>query len=138
MAEPRQSHKRALIITIACVLLVVILSGAGVLIWMTRGLSTYSKMTIGNVDFSRLPDGTYQGTFNGGRFSNTVEVTVTDHKVTAIKVVKDVTFKDPARRRQIIDSVIKAQSLKVDTITGATATGKAYLKAIENALSGAK
>ena len=138
MADSPTSHKRGVIITIACVLLVIILAVAGGLIWMTQGLSTYSKMTISNVDFSRLPDGTYQGTFNGGRFSNTVEVTVTDHKVTAIKVVKDVTFKNPARRRQIIDSVIKAQSLKVDTITGATATSKAYLKAIENALSGAK
>lgn len=33
----------------------------------------------------------------------------------------------------VIDGVLKAQSLKVEAVTGATTTSKALLKAIENA-----
>ncbi len=33
--------------------------------------------------------------------------------------------------------VVKARSLEIDCVTGATVTSKAYLKAVENALNGA-
>jgi uncharacterized protein with FMN-binding domain len=35
---------------------------------------------------------------------------------------------------ELYDRVIQAQSLQVDTISSATLTSKAYLKAVENAL----
>ncbi|MGE5560682.1 MAG: FMN-binding protein [Chloroflexota bacterium] len=37
----------------------------------------------------------------------------------------------------MFDKVINKQSLDIDGISGATATNKSYLKAIENALLGA-
>lgn len=106
----------------------------GVLIWATRGLSKYEKMVVQKVDFSRVPDGTYTGNFDGGRWSNTVRVTVKDHKVTDIKLIKDMTFKSPSKAQEIFRKVESAQSLNVDTISGATVTSKAYLQAIANAL----
>lgn len=40
----------------------------------------------------------------------------------------------PELTDKLYDSVIKAQSLKVVTVSGATITSKAYLKSVENAL----
>lgn len=137
MAEKKRSGKRTALIVAGSVLLVLILVGAGLLIWATRGLGGYAKMTIKNVDISKVPDGTYVGSFNGGRFSNTVRVTVKNHKVTDIAILKDVTFK-MSKVSQLFGRVIKAQSLNVDTLTGATVTSKVFLKSVENALSGAK
>ena len=124
-------------IVVGSVLLVLMLVGAGLFFWASRGLGGYAKMNIKNVDISGVPDGTYEGAFDGGRFSNTVRVTVQNHKVTDIAILKDVTFK-MSKVSQLFGRVIKAQSLNVDTLTGATVTSKAFLKSVENALSGAK
>jgi uncharacterized protein with FMN-binding domain len=47
-------------------------------------------------------------------------------------------MEDPAAKNTdhetLYDRVIQAQSLQVDTISGATLTSKAYLQAVENAL----
>ena len=94
-------------------------------------------MTISNVDLESVPDGTYTGSFKGGRWSNTVKVTVENHRITDIKIVKDVQFKNAKTASQLFNMVVKAQSLEIDGVTGATVTSKAYLKAVENALNGA-
>lgn len=130
------STKKKVLIAVGVVVLVLILVVAGAMIWITRGLN-YKNLTIGKVDLSKVPDGTYKGSFSGGRFSNTVQVTVKNHKITNIKVVKDVQFNKASTTKTIFDEVIKAQSTQVDAVTGATATSKVYLKAIQNALSGA-
>ena len=57
-------------------------------------------------------------------------------RVTGIDVVKDVLFPQPEVRRKTVELVIEAQSLQVDVVSGATITAKAYLKAVENALTG--
>jgi uncharacterized protein with FMN-binding domain len=41
-------------------------------------------------------------------------------------------------QRQVISRVVETQSLQVDTVSGATVTTRAALKAIENALSAAR
>ncbi len=56
-------------------------------------------------------------------------------KITDIKLLSS---SDPAKSNMqpemLYDKVIEAQSLQVDTISGATLTSKAYLKAVEIAL----
>ncbi|MFY9135653.1 MAG: FMN-binding protein, partial [Bacillota bacterium] len=69
------------------------------------------------------------------RWSNKVRVTVESGRVTDIDVVEDVLFRSAEWTEKIIDSVMEEQSLDVDIISGATITTKAYLKAIENALT---
>lgn len=96
------------------------------------------SLTIGCVDFSGLPDGIYAGKHSGGRWSNQVLVTVESGRVTGIDVVKDVLFNLPDVTQRTLDAVIETQSLEVDIISGATVTARAYLKAVENALAGAK
>ena len=135
MAKMEKRKKKNVLIVIAAIVIVLIAIAAGLLVWVTRGLSTYKNVTINNVDLSKVPDGTYTGSFKGGRWSNTVEVTVKDHKITDIEITKDVLFKSTRVPGVLFPRILKAQSLKVDTVSGATVTSKAYLKAIEDALT---
>jgi uncharacterized protein with FMN-binding domain len=101
------------------------------------GIRRVVELKIGDANLAAVPDGTYRGSYAGGRFSNTVEVDVADHRITNIRLVKDVTFRMASIRQQLFDKVIAGQSLSVDAVSGATATTHAYLKAIENALRSA-
>ena len=90
------------------------------------------------VDFGKLQDGTYRGAYAGGMYrwrANECAVAVSSGKVTDIQLVNS---KDPGAEntqyRVLYERVIQAQSLQVDTISGATLTSKAYLQAVENAL----
>jgi uncharacterized protein with FMN-binding domain len=134
MAEKESHTLRNVLIVAGVIVLVLAIVLGGFMIWITSGLSKYRHMTIQSVDFSTVQDGTYTGNFDGGRWTNTVRVTVKDHKITDIKIVKDVTFPSHAKAEELFRRVEAAQSLKIDTITGATVTGKAYLQAIANAL----
>ena len=134
--EERDIKRMTETITTAAVFIAFVVVG-GTFFWLTRGLSTYGNMTIRNVGLESVPDGTYTGSFKGGRWSNTVKVTVKNHTITDIKIVKDVQFKNAKTASRLISMVLKAQSLEIDGVTGATVPSKAYLKAMENALNGA-
>lgn len=125
--------KRALKI-IAVVVGVFILIGACGIFYLTRGLSSGKKLEIGTVELSNLVDGTYKGKYKSGRWTNEVGVTVKDHKITQIDILKDVKFHKAESAKELLDRVIARQNTDVDTVSGATVTSKAYLKAIENAL----
>lgn len=115
------------------VIIIVILAGGG-LFYLSRGLDSGSQMAIYEVDLSTLADGTYTGTYEGGRWTNTVKVTLEDHRITDIEIVDDVLFSQPEVMEKILARVIDKQKVKVDVISEATVTSKAYLKAIELAL----
>jgi uncharacterized protein with FMN-binding domain len=103
------------------------------------GLSDIKKMVINDVDLSKLSDGVYVGKFHKIRWTYEVEVTVKDHKITAIKNIR----KTPnPSNDNIVDGAIKAmlakQSVDIDVISGATVNTKAFQKAVENALTQGK
>ncbi|MDY7041210.1 MAG: FMN-binding protein [Chloroflexota bacterium] len=96
------------------------------------------SLPLNAVDFSRLSDGTYHGSYEGGMYkwrANECQVTVSSGRVTNIRLVGS---QDPGgentQHEALYDRVIEAQSLQVDTISSATLTSKAYLQAVENAL----
>jgi len=100
------------------------------------------SLPLNAVDFSKLNDGTYHGMYGGGMYTwraNECQVTVSSGKVTDIQLVGS---SDPGSKntqhKALYDRVIQAQSLQVDTISGATLTSKAYLQAVENALGQAQ
>jgi len=126
--------KKALKI-ILIIFVAIILIGAGGVFYITRGLDAGSKMEISAVDPSSLSDGTYEGSYSAGRWSNKVAVTIKEGKITGIEVIKDVSIALEEVSGEIIDRVIKAQNTTVDAVSGATVTSKAYLKSIENALT---
>ena len=121
-------------------IVVVVLGIAGGIGWsfLSREHQEARSLPLNAVNFSKLKDGTYHGTYAGGMYKwrkNECDVTVKNRKVSAIKLVAS---QDPGGKNTqhevLFDRVIQAQSLQVDTISMATLTSKAYLQAVENAL----
>ncbi|MBC3898769.1 FMN-binding protein [Acetobacterium malicum] len=120
---------------ILSILGVLVLIGAGGVFYITNGLEAGENLAINPVDLTKIEDGTYAGVYQAGRWTNEVAVSVADHQISNIDVVKTVTIESPEMTSTIINSVIEKQNTTVDTVTGATVSSKAYLKSIENALS---
>lgn len=116
--------------------------GMGGALLFTEGERREGKnLSIDNVDFKKLNDGTYIGEYEGGKYkwrANKAKVTVKSNKVTDIEIVEDKVSNTTEIKNKLFQRVIDKQSLQVDTISGATITSKAYLKSIENALKNAK
>ncbi len=113
-------------------LLLILIAG---ITYLNIGMNEGKKVTVGTVDLSQKSDGTYMGSYKNSRWSNQVSVTVMNHRITAIEVVKTVAIEQKKITDKLITDVLSAQNTDVDITSGATVTGKAYLKSIENALS---
>ena len=123
--------KKRLLIVLAVVGIILV----GGFLTVTDGLSEGMKVTPSGVDLSNIPDGSYTGTYDFKRWGNTVVVYVKDNRIMSIELDNDVAaagITDCAG--EIFRRVIEAQDTKVDAVSGATVTSKAYLKAIEDAL----
>ena len=125
--------KKLIKILIAVVIAVLII-GAGGLFFVTRNLDEVASTELVGVDPSTLEDGDYTGAFTTGRWANEVSVTIEDGRITDIKIIKDVAYAQEGLSDQLFEGVLNAQNTTVDTVSGATVTSKAYLKAVENAL----
>lgn len=116
----------------------------GVLGWsyVAKEHAEARSVSIGDIDFSSLPSGTFTGEYEGGMYkwrANRVKVTIDSGMVTNIELMSST---DPGDENsdytQLYRRVLDAQSLQVDAISGATLTSRAYLKGIENALLNAQ
>ncbi len=103
---------------------------------ITSGLSDVMALPMDGVSLKDKPDGDYTGTYAFKRWTNTLTVHVADHRITGIDIVDDVGAAFITHcSGELFQRVIAAQDTRVDAVSGATVTSKAYLKAIENALS---
>lgn len=127
-----KKNKKVIFIIVAVVLVV----GGAFAAKYFSDLSSYrqavEEITIGEVDLSTIPDGVYTGSAEAVWVGATVEVTISNHQITAITL--DHRHGQGEDAEVIPDKVIEAQSLQVDIISGVTSSSKVILKAIENAL----
>lgn len=93
------------------------------------------KLVITDVDISKVPDGSYIGSYSRGRFSYKVEVIVKNNRIDSISILDKPSISLEDTPKKVIDRVLEKQSLNVDLVSEATVTSKAILKAIENAIS---
>ena len=125
------------ILGIFLVILVVVIIGAYFSFkTIESNLNQLKELKISNVDISKVPDGTYSGSYKVFPITAEVNVTIKNHKITEIELVKHSSGQG-APAEIIPGKVVEAQSLEIDTITGATYSSKVILKAIENALNNA-
>ena len=122
-------------------ILVVIIIGAyfGIKLYIKSIESNLDKLKdlkISNVDISEAADGTYASSYKAFPIIAEVKVTIKNHKITGIELVKHRTGQG-APAEIITSKVVEAQTLEVDAISGATYSSKVILKAIENALNNA-
>ncbi len=123
----------------ALVVLAVLAVGLGIGWWfLNREHQEAASLPLNAVNFNKLSDGTYHGTYAGGMYGwryNECDVAVLGGKVTGITLAAS---PDPKAKEAYTDvlyaRIIQAQSLQVDTVSGATLTSKGYLQCVENAL----
>lgn len=85
------------------------------------------------IDMSKVEDGTYEGTSDGGMVKVEVKVEVKDHKITNIELVKHENGKGkPAE--SMIDDMVKENTYDVDCVSGATLSSKTIKNAVNKAL----
>ena len=116
------------------ILLVVIVVGMGAVLLATEGQRREDRnLKIADVDIATIPDGSYLGSYRGWNKFDVI-VTVSDGKLTVIKIADDSPAKATDVTNDILRRVVSAQSLDVDAVSGATVTTKGLLKAVQNAL----
>jgi uncharacterized protein with FMN-binding domain len=91
------------------------------------------KLIVADISPSAVKDGTYEGAQINTPITAKVEVVVKDGAITAIRVLDHV-YGPGHGAEAIVDRVIEVQSLKVDSVSGASLSSKVMLKAIEAAL----
>ena len=122
---------------ILIVLMVIVL-----ILWLTftffnRGLDELENQTFAPINISGLPDGTYHGQCDQGRWKNEVDVVIEAGVMISITSVDDMVITTDEAREGIFERIIGAQSLMVDSIAGATVTCNAYKLAVQDALQSA-
>lgn len=90
-----------------------------------------------STDLSQCADGTYIGTGKGYGGTIKVQVIIKDHKMTDITLMEAKADDPPyvAKAKGVISAILKAQSLEVDTISGATYSSNGIIMAVEDAIS---
>jgi uncharacterized protein with FMN-binding domain len=107
---------------------------AGIII---AGCSTaYKNLTAKMSDLTQTADGTYRGRYDlsGTPVDVTLDVIIQNGEITKIEIVRHFCSPIGKKAEKITDRIIERQSLDVDVVSGATASSKAILKAVENAL----
>ena len=114
-------------------LLVIIFIGIFTLYTVYTENKLINKITLEKMDITSLKDGTYIGQYNTKIIDVEVSVTIKTSLITDITILKHHNGKG-AKAEIILESVVDKNSLEVDIISGATASSKVILKAIEQAL----
>ena len=101
------------------------------------GCSTpYKSLTAVMPDLNLVGDGVYRGIYDltGTPVKATLDVNIQDNRIISIKIIEHNSSPIGKKAEKIIDKVIEFQILDVDVVSGATASSKTILKAVENAL----
>lgn len=129
--------KKGKVWLIAAIVVVILAAAiAGVITISERNLEKLSAMVIEDVDLDQVSDGMYIGDYSAFPVAVQVDVTVKDHAITGINLVKHQNGQGGSAE-VIPQMVVDAQSLQVDTISGATYSSKVILLAIHDALQSA-
>jgi uncharacterized protein with FMN-binding domain len=123
------------LLVLGIVAAVAVAGGAGAMAKINTNLQRLAGLPVSNVEVAKLADGTYTGSYRVFPVSAEVRVTVKNHVITEIELLRHRHGQGKAAE-VIPGKVMEAQSLQVDVISGATYSSKVILKAIENALTG--
>jgi urocanate reductase len=106
--------------------------------------SYLSRIETAMPSLAALPDGTYSGSASVAVPLGSIvmmprakaEVTVVGHAITAVKMTAPKAFPDGVQQfEDLAARVVATQSTDIDVVSGASFTSKAFLMAIDKALS---
>lgn len=122
--------------------IIAVITGVAVLVlgvvlyfsYQVMSLNTYmDKVQITNVNLAEVADGTYTGEADAGVVRAKVEVAVTDHGITAIRILEHDNGQGKAAEA-IVDRMISEQRIDVDAVAGATYSSRVIADAVQKAL----
>ncbi len=125
---------KSVLIKLAAMILFLAVAGAIFIARAEKNLKALAGMPVEDNDLSAVPDGTYHGSYSAFPVAVELQVTAEDNEITAIDLIKHRTGQGQAAEA-LPKMVIEAQSLQVDTISGATYSSKVILLAIKDALT---
>lgn len=125
-----------IILIVLSVLILLIIAATVYFSASAKKLEALRDISVEDVDLSMVPDGTYTGKHEVFPVLVTVDVTVSNHVITEIILVRHFNGQGQAAG-SITETVINEQSLEVDVVSGATYSSKVILLAIKDALDGA-
>ena len=127
--------KKRIIIILLCIILFILI---GISFCLKALVNDVNSITVSNPNIANISDVIYVGEYYVTPVYAKLEVSVTKHKITGIKIIEHENGLG-GKAEKIVDDVIRRQSLEVDAVSGATVSSKCIIKAIENALqSGSK
>ena len=124
---------KIVLIALASVVLVCVIGGAVAFRIIQKNLDALSAAVLEDIPLVKVSDGVYVGDYGVFPVLATVEVTVRDHQIASARILKHQNGQGSAGEA-VVDRAVKANSLQVDTVAGATYSSKVLLKAMEDAL----
>ncbi len=122
---------KKIVIGVLVGLLLIIGGGRLAIHLMSKNL--VKDVLVSNIEFTKLKDGDYLGSFSKEPVIVKLKLIVKDKKVVDIVILEHINGLGQ-KGEKVIEDVLSKQSLDVDTISGATASSTVILKAIENAV----
>lgn len=116
----------------ALLLILVLLAVVGVKIYSDM-LHTVHSVIIEEPDLEATKDGVWQGEAKVGPVHGIAEVTLKAHRITGIRLLEHSNMLG-GRAEVLTEKILAEQRVDVDTVSGATASSKAILKAVETAI----
>jgi uncharacterized protein with FMN-binding domain len=124
-------RKMTIIAIIVGVLLVIAVGGFTAVDRATK--SATKDIVVYTQNASGIPDGTYAGSYEISPVRVVVQVKVENGNMAGIDILEHRNGLG-GKAERIVDDVLEQQSLSVDAVSGATASSRTILKAVENAL----
>ncbi len=126
---------KKILIRIGIVVLVLTLVIGGLIIFTSSKLTSQLKaLDVSDVDMQTVTDGCYTGISETDLIKVTVEVTVANHKITDIKIIRHQNGKG-APAEAIVSDMISENHCDVDIVSGATGSSVVIKNAVHNALT---
>ncbi|HEY5466440.1 MAG TPA: FMN-binding protein [Clostridia bacterium] len=126
--------KHVILLVVFVAIAGIVLAAVIVMSSLEKNLKLLANLPVADVDVTKLADGKYSGSFSAFPVSAEVIVTIANRKIADIDLVKHVTGQGQAAEI-LPEKVVEAQSLDVDSVSGASYSSKVILKAIEDALA---
>lgn len=128
------TRRKGCMITVFIVMAVIAIAAVIGFKVISKKLASFSDIDFSILNLSEVEDGTYAGSADGGIVKASVEVTVKDHRISSIRIVRhDNGRGKPAEA--IVQRIIEQNSLEVDVVSGATHSSNIIRAAVLDALT---
>ena len=111
--------------------------GFGILVYRLAGMAHRMESDLAGiktVDLAKIADGVHAGSYGNFVVSAKVEVTVKRHRIEKITIIEQ-NCGPGYEARDTLVRILKAQSPKVDAVTGASSSSRSIMLAVARALT---